>query len=100
LREQRFTLCLEVLDVDSETDESGPSNSFNLAGAGVFLGEDLGLIANAGSSRGEISEQDGCQTATGESTVGFVEVPFFALTAGSSESESMACDDGTSTQEN
>jgi hypothetical protein len=93
-------LCLEILDIDSETDENGSENSFKLVGAGVGLSEDLYLFVDGGSSRGEIREEGGCQTATGESTVGSLEVPIFELAAGSSESRSTACNDGTTTQAN
>jgi hypothetical protein len=93
-------ICLEVLDVDSETDASGSENSFDLVSAGVFLAPGLSAFISGGSSSGEISEANGCQTATGESTVGEVELPIFALAAGHSESQSQACNDGTSTQEN
>jgi hypothetical protein len=95
-----FTLCLRVLDVDSETDENSSENSFTLASAGVFLTEGIYLFTDAGSSSGEISEQDGCQTATGESHVGSVEIPIFALEGGSSESYSEACNNGTTDQKN
>ena len=95
-------LCLQVLDIDSETDESGSENSFSLVSAGVFLPVPggTGVFVDGGSSRGDISEEGGCQTATGESTVLGAETLLFGIQAGNSESESTACNDGTSTQEN
>jgi hypothetical protein len=93
-------LCLQILDVDSETDENGSENSFELVGAEVGLNEDFFLFVDGGSSRGEIREEGGCQTATGESTVGSVGIPFFELAAGSSESRSQACNNGTTGQQN
>jgi hypothetical protein len=95
-----FTLCLEILDVDSETTETGSENSFTLASAGVFVIPGLGAFVDGGSSSGEISEQDGCQTATGESHVAFVETEFLGLEGGSAESTSTACNDGFTSQEN
>jgi hypothetical protein len=98
--EAPILLCLEILDVDSETDENDSENSFELVSAGVGLNEDLFLFVGGGSSSGEIREEGGCQTATGESTVGSLEIPTFELAAGSSESSSTACNEGSTTQEN
>jgi hypothetical protein len=93
-------LCLEVLDVDSETTATGSENSFELVSAGVFLTPGLSAFVSGGDSSGEISEENGCQTAVGESSVGTVESPILGLRAGSSESTSTACNDGFTEQEN
>lgn len=91
------SICLNVLDYDSETTEDGSSNSFSAASASIG-GEGLLLPVEAVSagvltSEGNISETNKCQTASANSSAADVGVLNDAVNADvlSSESESEAC---------
>ena len=89
-------ICLEVLRADSETTKNGSRNSFAVANAQI--GGPTGITATVAESNGNISENDECQRAHGDSTVADAGVGG-ALTADvlESESNSRACNDGTET---
>lgn len=95
------TLCLNVLDMESTTDENGSTNTFSVADVNVGTGG-FGISATAVNSEGTISDDGTCQTSTGSSSVANANV-LDAVTADllDAESESQACNDGTtSTQSN
>ncbi len=86
-------LCLEVLRADSKTTKNGSENSFAVADA--TIGGPTGITATAAESNGNISEDNKCQTAHGDSTVANAGIGG-ALTADvlESESNSKACNNG------
>ena len=89
-------ICLEVLRADSSTTNRGSTNSFAVADAQI--GGQGGISATAAESNGDISEDEDCQTAHGDSTVAEANVGG-ALTADvlESSSDSTACNDGSET---
>lgn len=91
------SICLNVLDYDSETTNKGSENSFSAANADVANGV---VAAEALSSEGNISENKKCQTADSESTAADVGVLSGAVDADvlAAESESKACNDGTASE--
>ena len=92
-------LCLSVLETSSQTTETGSSNSFSVARADLALGGAPAVNATAVSSEGSIEEGDGCQTATGSSSVASADLVGVGVAdALSSSSESTACSDGSSSQ--
>jgi hypothetical protein len=92
-------LCLNVLDVHSETTSEGSTNSFAAANVGLNLGP-ASISADAVTSKGNISETDDCQTASSGSQLVGANVLGLTADAAESESKSKACNDGTETQEN
>lgn len=92
-------LCLEVLRADSATTDTGSTNSFAVARASA--GGPEGIDATAAESNGNISQDDSCQSAHGDSVVANVNAGGSAVAdvAGSS-TDSRACSDGTRSQEN
>jgi hypothetical protein len=98
-------LCLNVLEVSSETTANGSSNSFRAVDASVGLEETQLLSAQAVDSEGNISDDGTCQTASSSSSVVNAavlpgDVGLANLDAADSSSESQACNDGTSSQTN
>lgn len=94
-------ICLSVLNVHSETTDSGSTNSFSVASADISLADTDILSAGVIESEGTISESGGCQTSTGRSSVANASVApldLATINAADSSSESEACDDGTSSQ--
>ena len=93
-------LCLIVLQADSETTNSGSTNSFNAVN--LNLGGDNGLHFSLLESNGNIEEDSSCQTAHGDSSVVDVNAgerqPI--VTVGESSAESKACNNAPSSQEN
>jgi hypothetical protein len=86
------TLCLGVVEFTSETDENGSSNSFSTVNADLLEGL---VTAGVVESEGNISDDDNCQTAEGESRVASAGVEALRADAMNSSSESEACNDGT-----
>lgn len=92
-------LCLTILDLQSSTTNSGSSNSFTGAQAGI--GGEGGLGAQALKSEGNISSDGTCQTSSGSSSVA-------GASAGNDEivglfdssSSSQACNNGTQSTTN
>ena len=93
-------LCLIVLQADSETTNSGSTNSFNALN--LNLGGDNGLHFSLLESNGNIEEDSNCQRAHGDSSVVDVNAgerqPI--ITVGESSADSEACNNGPSTQQN
>ena len=92
-------VCLGLLEMNSETTESGSQNSFSTLS--VQLGGPDGITAGVAQSEGEIEEDEQCQEARGSSNVADASVGG-ALTADvlQSESRSRDCRDGSTVQEN
>ena len=94
-------LCLQVLQVSSETTANGSSNSFRAVDASVGVEETQLLSAEAVNSEGNISEDGTCQTSEANSDLADASVAegqVVGIEAAESSSESQACNDGTSTQ--
>lgn len=92
-------VCLGVLEAESSTDEKGSSNSFSAARA--QLGGQSGITASALTSNGDMNADERCQTATADSSVADASVLGLAnASVIDSESESVACDDGSQAQDN
>ena len=92
-------LCIAVLEADSKTTDSGSENSFNFFN--LNAGGEEGLHVSALSSNGNIQEDSNCQTAHGDSSV--VDVAGQGqpiVTLGDSETDSKACNNAPSSQEN
>jgi hypothetical protein len=94
------SICLNVLDYDSETTGNGSQNSFSAAsasvgGAGLLVPIEA-VSAGVLTSEGNISEDTQCQTASGNSSAADVGVLGGAINAEAlnSESESQACRNG------
>ena len=91
------SICLALLDYDSETTDKGSQNSFSAARASI--GGDGLLVpveavgAGVLESEGNISETNKCQTASSSSSAADVGVLADAINADAldSESESKAC---------
>ena len=91
--------CLEVLRAQSSTSGSGSTNSF--AAANVGLGGPTGVQATAAESKGSISSDGNCQASHGDSQVVGSSVGGQALAdVAGSTSDSRACNDGTTQQNN
>lgn len=95
------SLSLCVLGVDSNTTNSGSSNSFETVGANLNLGGNEVLRADVASSNGSISDDGECQTAHGDSNAASASVGG-ELTADAlqSSSDSQACNGSAPTQSN
>jgi hypothetical protein len=93
------TVCLTLLAVNSSTTSSGSQNSFETAGATV--GPPGTASASVLSSKGDISDNGSCQTATGESNWADVDA-LGVVTADvlQGSSSSTACQDGSKSQTN
>jgi hypothetical protein len=94
-------LCLQVLEVSSETTANGSSNSFRAVDASVGVEDTQLLSAEAVSSEGNISDDGTCQTSQASSDLADASVAegeVVGIQAADSGSESQACNDGTSTQ--
>jgi len=98
-------ICIAVLPMSSTTSSNSSSNSFALLRGSFFQGQ---VLANIGTSNGEVYDAGGCQTANGASSIangsvapGLLPGPlagggtFDVLSASSS---STACSGGSSTQ--
>ncbi len=92
-------ICLQALDVHSETTDTGSTNTFSVADANISLGGSNIVDAGVVESEGTISESGGCQTATGSSSVADAGLIGGAITADviDSSSESRSCRNGTET---
>lgn len=88
------SICLNVLDYDSETTKKGSENSFSAAEADLLGGV---VAADALSSEGNISETKKCQSAESESTAANAGVLTGAVAADvlAAESSSTACNNGS-----
>jgi hypothetical protein len=87
------TVCLQALDFESSTTNTGSNNRFSAASADVANGL---VSANLLESEGNINESGGCQTADGSSGTGVgLGEGTIAVDALESESHSEACNDGT-----
>jgi hypothetical protein len=94
-------LCLSVLDVNSETTNSGSANSFSVATANLNPGGALPVLdLGAVESSGEISQAGGCRTADALSSVADANVAGITANVIDSSSESRACNDGSESQTN
>jgi hypothetical protein len=94
-------LCLNVLDVSSETTANGSSNSFRAVDASIGLEDTQLLSAEAINSEGNISDDGTCQTSEANSDLADASVAegeVVGIQAADSSSSSQACNDGTSTQ--
>jgi hypothetical protein len=94
-------LCLNVLEVSSETTANGSSNSFRAVDASIGLEDTQLLSAEAVNSEGNISDDGTCQTSEANSDLAdasLAEGQVVGIEAAESSSESQACNDGTSTQ--
>jgi hypothetical protein len=94
-------LCLQVLDVSSETTANGSSNSFRAVDASIGLEDTQLLSAEAVNSEGNISDDGTCQTSEANSDLADASVAegeVVGIQAADSGSSSQACNDGTSTQ--
>lgn len=92
-------LCLSVLDVNSQTTDTGSTNSFSVAEAS--LGAEGTPVVEAGVVRSgsTISDDGNCQTASGGSTVATADLAGEDLAdALNSSSTSTACSDGSTSQ--
>jgi len=90
-------VCLSVLAMNSSTTSTGSTNAYQTLGAGL-----LGGVVGAGvaSSGGDVSEGNGCQTATGSSSVANANVgPINASVLGASSS-SQSCSNGSKSTTN
>jgi hypothetical protein len=87
-------VCLNVLDMHSETNANGSQNSFTAADLGVTAGP-VGISATAADSNGNISDDGVCQTATGDSSVANAEILTLGASALNASSTSTACNNGT-----
>jgi hypothetical protein len=94
------SLCLNVLDVDSNTTKNGSSNSFSAVDLNVGAPGGPGISATAASSNGNISDDGNCQTANGGSGVANANVFGFTANALNSSSTSTACNNGNDSQQN
>ncbi len=93
------SICLSVLDYDSETTDKGSTNSFSAArasigGSGLLVPVEA-VGAGVLTSEGDISETKKCQTASSNSSAADVGVLDDTINADAlnSESESRACRD-------
>jgi hypothetical protein len=94
-------LCLNVLEVSSETTANGSSNSFRAVDASIGLEDTQLLSAQAVGSEGNISDDGTCQTSETSSDLADASVAegeVVGIQAADSSSSSQACNDGTSTQ--
>jgi hypothetical protein len=94
-------LCLNVLEVSSETTANGSSNSFRAVDASIGLEDTQLLSAEAINSEGNISDDGTCQTSEANSDLADASVAegeVVGIQAADSSSSSQACNDGTSTQ--
>jgi hypothetical protein len=92
-------ICLEVLRADSATTETGSQNSFAVASARV--GGQQGISTTVAESNGNVSQDGDCQAAHGDSTAASVSAGGTAVAdALRSSSDSRACRDGTTEQQN
>jgi hypothetical protein len=92
-------ICLTLLGMHSSSTSNSSTNSFTAAG--LQLGGEGGLTAEAASSHGNISEDDKCQTAHGDSSLASVGAggqEIVGLMQGSSTST--ACNDGSESVQN
>lgn len=91
------SICLAVLDYESETTDEGSQNSFSAARLSVGATGALLPVEAVGAavltSRGDISETDDCQTASSSSSAADVGVLSDTINADAlnSQSESEAC---------
>jgi hypothetical protein len=95
-----FQLCLKVLAADSETTNSGSTNSFNAFNFNLG-GREEGITLSLMESNGNIESDGTCQTSHGDA--GLLSLQHGddpTLKLGESESDSTACNNAPSTQEN
>jgi hypothetical protein len=91
-------LCLQVLAADSETTNSGSTNSFNAAN--INLGGREGLRLSLLESNGNIETDSSCQRSHGDSGVLKLDFGEESIHILESSTDSEACNNGTKTQEN
>jgi hypothetical protein len=92
-------ICLTLLGMHSSSTSNSSTNSFTAAG--LQLGGEEGIRAEAASSHGNISNDGTCQTAHGDSSVASVGAggnPVLDLMQ--SSSTSTACNNGSQTTDN
>ena len=90
-------VCLSVLSANSTTTATGSDNDFAIARASV-----LGLGVGAGESRGTISRDERCETASGSASAANVTAPGGGAVAqfARSSSTSKSCQDSSPTSTN
>ena len=92
-------ICLTLLGMHSSSTSNSSTNSFTAAG--LQLGGEEGIRAEAASSHGNISNDGSCQTAHGDSSVASVGAGGNSvLDVMQSSSTSTACNNGSRTTDN
>lgn len=91
-------LCLFVLQADSETTNSGSTNSFGALK--LNLGGREGLRLSVLESNGNIQGDSSCQTSHGDSSVAKLDIGEESARVAESSTDSQACNNGTNTQSN